>query len=171
MKVRMTNCVKIPYNLAKGSEIERFSRAAKTNLKVFNEIKKEINYPLLDIHNARLALDKQIPRMITYIISEYEKTSSKNAGGTAVLKSKTSNELVGYEILLPLNESFEIHIQDLHIAMHEFRHLLDMINNPKVNQRKILISKFEDADFKTNYIDRIYQKKLYTTDKFSKKDV
>lgn len=168
MKIVQTNNVRLPYRLAKGSAFERSCRAEKCNKQIFNTIKYKAEGNSVKLDTIREALFSKLYCTITCILSKEISEGSNIAGGTSLLKSKITNELSGYEIFLPLQKDETVHVQDLHVVMHEFRHLLDMINNPKINQRKIACSEFSESDFKMNYMDSIYNSKIYTRKKYDK---
>lgn len=168
MKVKMSNSVKLPYRMAKGSELERFKRAEASNKQVFNLIKGKAEGDYVSLDDIKEALYSKLYVMITCLISKEFRDGASILGGTTLLQSKFTKELSGYEILLPIQNNDSIHIQDLHVVIHEFRHLFDMINNPKINQRKIACSAFSDGAFKLDYMDSIYNSKIYTRKKYDK---
>ena len=165
----MTNFVRLPYRLAKGSAVERFNRAEKCNKQVFDVVKKKVENGNVKLETLRDAFESKLHRMITCIISKEERGGV--AGGTALLQSRFNQELSGYEVFLPIQKDETLNIQDIHVAMHEFRHVFDMINNPKINQRKIIMGRLPEASLKINYMDSIYNNKIYTRKKYDKFDI
>ena len=162
----MTNFVRLPYKLAKGSDVERFNRAGKCNKQVFDAVKNKVENGSVKLDTLRDAFESKLHRMITCIISKEERGGV--AGGTTLLQSRFNQELSGYEVFLPIQKDETLNIQDIHVAMHEFRHVFDMINNPKINQRKIIMGRLPEASLKINYMDSIYNNKIYTRKKFDK---
>lgn len=169
----ISKSVKLPYNLAKGSEKNRFEQAANLNMQLFKSIKNKFSNSEISFYTLEEYIKKSLPEEINIEIFENFFATAQNPAKTNICIDETSFGKVcsGFRVFLPTKKDYSEMLDgsDTYIAFHEFRHFFDQICNPKITQRMLALQnkymkKLPDV------IDFFY-KNIYTSQKFDKNNL
>lgn len=153
---------KLPFEIIKGSEKERFKKAYEMNKKIFDEINQKMVDNTISVSDFSEVLNKAFsPYHINYSVKKKEKILYNAAAYMRnVIKSLTIDDKLKVVYLDGYEFAFNIQgnriINDKYDIFHEIGHLLDDLFTPKYSMRQLKNGNFSDKtpDPSTEIIDR-----------------
>jgi len=153
---KLSNTIKVPYNMVKGSVIQRQAQANQMTDNLYKLFEKDIkdNYALFQFSDIIKKIFEIIPKNLSVFIKP-----NRNAKYGAYTENLYNHgrKAVGVAIYLP-EISKSVRTAHLPLLMHEFQHVTDQICHPKyasraqsLNRKKLLNKKYE----------RLYDKYFY----------
>lgn len=166
MTNRLLDSVKLPYQITKGSYIERQQKADRIVNKIFNDIQGKFKNNELPITKMQDCIDKNIPRHVKIIIKNNEDESYE--GLSDILYSPQSGKINATTIEIPTKNN-KIKIEDLPTVMHELQHIIDQLYHPKYLARN---QDMRNKNLMTEKYINLYDKWIYNEeDPENKKEV
>lgn len=166
MTNRLLDSVKLPYQITKGSYIERQQKADRIVNKIFNDIQGKFKNNELPITKMQDFIDKNIPRHVKIIIKNNEDESYE--GLSDILYSPQSGKINATTIEIPTKNN-KIKIEDLPTVMHELQHIIDQLYHPKYLARN---QDMRNKNLMTEKYINLYDKWIYNEeDPENKKEV
>ena len=175
--------IRLPLDYIRGTEAQRFAIATKLTDDLFQKIKdlyvirSDDSYITKTVGVSAKIIEEKIqeilPKPLNIHISEFQnkyKADRRNACGTIFYKCKIVSDGIYsvYEqsIKMSLSKDKKVCCENIHILIHEFRHIMDYITNPKIAIRDIkyiangnlfnsLVFKYINIEKKFNIFNRI----------------
>ncbi len=158
----ISQTIKLPLEICKGSYKDRINLAKELNSKFFDEINKKFTQKTITFDMFEKTLKNSTPTNVNITVKPFD----KKGGVTCLCVDDQSNNL-GYLIRIEKRQMMDgLGILDTEIALHETMHYFLNLTNPKHNARalKMFYSKTLDKT------EKFYRDNLYTRNEFNKEN-
>lgn len=148
LKIKIADTARLPFEVIRGSEKERFKMSAELSSRLLTELSRVMYNDECSVEEFRKILDSVLAHYkINYTIQPNTSEYYRGSIGIAIDVTETENELLvqktGFKFFLPMKNSETI--CNKYTILHEAGHLFDHITNPK-SQRMDFLKQYGDID-------------------------
>ena len=162
--IKIDKAAKYPYELIKGSQIERNHLVRDLNYRFFRNISEQFKTKDVSFDVFQKTLDETVTFPHNIVVTK----SQNKCGFLGINVDDSFNKVVGYDMLIPQNVfSGEISLTTADTFMHEASHYFSFMVNPKTVAR---VAKVYETGLHTKTQD-FYNSVLYSKNHLSKSEV
>lgn len=147
-KIKLMPQISLPFDYIKGSETKRFIQAEKLTNDLFQKVKDLYVSTKSDLCSTQIIavpknvieekLQEILPKPLNIHIMEFQEEDKSTPCTKACpyfewQENDGNIHILGGGIKMPLTEDKKVREEDIYLLMHEFRHIFDLICNPKIS--------------------------------------